>query len=296
MNYPTVKQLRYYIALVEQNHFGKAAKICFVSQSAFSVAIKELENILGESLVDRTNKSVTITNLGRETYIQAKKIISELSQLVDISHANKIPLTGRLSLGVIPTIAPFLLTKFVSKLQKSNPKLELYLQENVTLELYDKLMDGELDVILIALPYPLKSVEYSILFKDKFYLTHKKNSKWIQIKDKDFLIDDDSVLLLKDGHCMREHAINACHIKSYEKLSQYSASSVLTLIEMVKNDIGITYLPKISLDSNLVKQSNLEFQNLNENSYREIGLVWRKGSSRIEEFKLLTQSIMESIN
>lgn len=296
MNFPTVKQLRYYIALVEQNHFGKAAKICFVSQSAFSVAIKELENILGERLVDRTNKSVTITNLGRETYIQAKVIMRELAQLVDISQSNKDPLTGKLSLGIIPTIAPFLLSKFVSNLQLTYPKLELYLQENITLELYEKLMNGELDVILIALPFPLKNIDYSIIFKDKFYLSYKEKSRWIQNTTKNYSINDDSVLLLEDGHCMREHAINACHIKNHNKLSQYSASSVLTLIEMVKSDIGITYLPEISLDSPFVRHSGLHIQELEENSYRDIGLVWRKGSSKIDEFKLLAQFIKDNIS
>jgi LysR family hydrogen peroxide-inducible transcriptional activator len=295
MNYPTVKQLRYFIALVENNHFGKAAESCFVSQSAFSVAIKELENTLSGRLVDRTNKSVTVTNLGRETYKQAKIVMDELSMLVDISQGNRIPLSGKLSLGIIPTIAPFLLSKFIFKLQNEHPKLELFLNEDITENLYDKLMKGDLDVILIALPYALKKVDSVTLFKDDFYLAYKQGSRWIKEKQKRVSLDDDSVLLLEDGHCMRDHALEACHLKNFDKISKYSASSVLTLVEMVKSDIGITYLPEMSLESHLVKSSDLVLKQLETSSYREIGLVWRKGSSRAEEFKMLGSFIKKNI-
>ena len=290
MNFPTIKQLRYFIALVEHNHFGKAAQSCFVSQSAFSVAIKELENVLDAHLVDRTNKSVTVTITGNETYAQAKIILQELSRLVELSQGNKKPLSGKLSLGIIPTIAPFLLSKFVFGLQEDFPDLELYLNEGMTLNIYDKLIKGELDVILIALPYSLKNVEFMPLFKDRFNLAYRPNSKWKPLEDS-LEPTDQSVLLLEDGHCMRDHAISACKIKNIDKVSRYTASSILTLIEMVKSDIGVTYLPELSLDSHLVNQSGLEIHKLNCNSYREIGLVWRKGSSRINEFKLLGEFI-----
>jgi LysR family hydrogen peroxide-inducible transcriptional activator len=296
MNYPTVKQIRYYIALVEKNHFGKAAESCFVSQSAFSVAIKELENTLGGRLVDRTNKSVTVTNLGREAYNQACLVMEELSRLVDLTESDKKPLSGKLTLGIIPTIAPFLLTKFINKLHNGYPDLELHLQENVTLDLYKRLQNGEIDVILMALPYPLKNVETKTIFKDKFYLSYRKESKWISSKGKAPLLNNGSVLLLEDGHCMREHAISACHLNKDDKVSQYTASSILTLIEMVKSDIGVTYLPEMSLDSPIVKQSNLVLQSLSDESYRDIGLVWRKGSSRKIEFDLLAQFIKTQLS
>lgn len=291
MNYPTIKQLRYYIALVEHNHFGQAAQSCYVSQSAFSVAIKELEIILDAHLVDRTNKSVTVTTIGKETYTQAKVVIQELSQLVELSHGSKKPLSGKLSLGIIPTIAPFLLSKFVFDLQNKYQDLELYLNEGMTLNLYDKLINGDLDVILIALPYALKQVESMPLFKDNFNLVYKTNSKWIKSSKHSNMPLDESVLLLEDGHCMRNHALSACKFESLDKISNYSASSILTLVEMVKSDIGVTYLPEMSLDSHLIAQSNLEIQSLDNESYREIGLVWRKGSSRVNEFKLLGEFI-----
>jgi LysR family hydrogen peroxide-inducible transcriptional activator len=284
MNFPTVKQLRYYIALVENNHFGKAAESCFVSQSAFSVAIKELESVINGQLVDRTNKSVTITSLGKEVYTQAKLIIRELSHLLDISQGNDKPLSGKLSLGIIPTIAPFLLPKFMFELQKKYLDLELYLYEGMTLKLYDKLMKGELDVILIALPYSLKNTETLTLFKESFYLAHRQGSKWVKKNMSE--PSDESVILLEDGHCLREHTLSACKLKNSEQISKYSASSMLTLIEMVKSDVGITFLPEMCLDSNLIKQQPLELKKYT-NSYREIGLVWRKGSSQTKEFELL---------
>ena len=294
MNYPTVKQLRYFIALVDHNHFGKAAMSCFVSQSAFSVAIKELESTLNGRLVDRTNKSVTVTNLGRETYNQAKIVMAELSRLVDISQGNQVPLSGRLSLGIIPTIAPFIMSKFIKELQDEHPQLQLFLYEDMTLKLYEKLIKGDLDAILMAMPYALKNIESLSLFNDKFYLAYHPHTKWLKKQGKISVPVDESILLLEDGHCMREHALSACHVKSLDKVSQFAASSVLTLVEMVKSDMGITYLPEMSLDSHLVKQANLSIDPLETKGYREIGLVWRKGSSRANEFKLLGDFIINN--
>ncbi len=294
MNYPTIKQLRYFIALVEKNHFGQAALSCFVSQSAFSVAIKELELTLNGQLVDRTNKSVTVTTLGREVYTQAKIVITELSELVNISHGNKEPFSSKLSIGIIPTIAPFLLSKFAFDLQQQYEDLELYLNEDITLNLYDKLLKGDLDVLLIALPYALKNVETYSLFRDKFYLTYSQSSKWVNKKGKNTKVTDDSILLLEDGHCLRDHALSACKIKNQNKISHYTASSILTLIEMVKIDMGVTYLPEMSLNSHMLHNTNLVTQAI-DNAYRDIGLVWRKGSSRSQEFRLLGQFIKDAI-
>lgn len=294
MNYPTIKQLRYFIALVEKNHFGQAAASCFVSQSAFSVAIKELEITLNGQLVDRTNRSVTVTTLGREVYSQAKIVITELSELVNISQGNKEPLSSKLSLGIIPTIAPFLLPQFIFKLQHKYENLELFLNEDITQKLYDKLIRGDLDVLLIALPYALKNVETCSLFRDKFYLTYSESSKWIEKKGNSTKVTDDSILLLEDGHCMRDHTLSACKIKNQNKISHYTASSILTLIEMVKIDVGVTYLPEMSLKSSMLKNTNLITQAI-DNGYRDIGLVWRKGSSRSKEFQILGQFIKNTV-
>ncbi len=175
---PTTKQLRYFVALEQIGHFGKAADACFVSQPAFSVAIRELESTLNIQLVDRTNKNVTVTSLGRQIAVQARQVLRDLEELVDIAQGNQQPLTGQLKLGVIPTIAPFLLPRLLPALRKAYPDLKLYLKEDLTERVYARLMDGELDIILIALPYELRNVSEMPLFKDRFYLAHQRKAHW----------------------------------------------------------------------------------------------------------------------
>jgi LysR family hydrogen peroxide-inducible transcriptional activator len=292
MNLPTIKQLRYFIALEKYRHFGKAAKACFVSQPAFSVAIQELESALNVQLVDRTNKNVTITHTGKEVVEQARLVIRDLEGLVELAKENQQPLSGQLNLGVIPTIAPFLLPGLLPKLRKSYPGLELYLTEDQTDRVYASLMAGDLDVILVALPYELKNVESMTLFRDHFYLACRKDTKLI---DPDHYsieqLPQESVLLLEDGHCMRDHALSACKIRNQDKISNVAASSLLTLIQMVDADLGVTFIPEMSLGSSMLKNTQVKTWPIKPSSYREIGLVWRKGSMRASEFKLLGEFI-----
>ena len=242
MKLPTIKQLQYFIALEQNQHFGNAAKQCFVSQSAFSTAIKELESHLGTQLVDRTNKSVTITQTGRDIANQAKLCIKEMEYLAEIAQSHQQPLTGKLSLGVIPTIAPFILPALMPKLHHNYPSLQLYLREETTQSIHQSLMAGELDLILIALPYTLSNVEVMPLFKDNFLLACHKNTKLLQPNQYDInQLPMESILLLEDGHCLRDHALSACKIKNMNSVSRFSASSLLTLIGMVNSDIGIHY-------------------------------------------------------
>jgi len=225
---PTIKQLRYLIALDKHLHFGKAAEACFVSQSAFSVAIRELESTLGVQLVDRTNKRVTITSTGQEIVVQARLVLRDTEALMELARVNNEPLSGKLKLGVIPTISPFLLPKILPKLRSHFPHLQLFLQEDTTLRVYDKLMSGELDLIIIALPFELRHVEKMTLFKDPFLLAYKKGSKFIETqKVTADHMQSESILLLEDGHCLRGHALSACKIRNLNKVSQFSASSYL---------------------------------------------------------------------
>lgn len=291
-NLPTTKQLRYFVALEKYRHFGKAAQACHVSQPAFSVAIRELESLLNTQLVDRTNKSVTITQTGKDVAVQARLVLRDLEGLVDIARENLRPLCGRLNLGVIPTIAPFLLPKLLPKLRRFYPELELYLTEDQTERVYEKLMEGDLDLILIALPYDLKNTESMHLFNDRFYLACRKNTQFIDPDN--YSIDalpEYSILLLEDGHCLREHALSACKIRNQDKISNVSASSMLTLVQMVDSDLGITFLPEMALSSSLLKNTRLKTWPVKPVSYREIGLVWRKGSTRTREFRLLGEFI-----
>ena len=288
MNLPTVKQLRYFVTLVEEGHFGRAAAASFVSQSAFSSAIKELESVLGTRLVDRTNRQVTITATGQEIAVQARLCLRDLEGLVEIAQGQREPLGGELRLGVIPTIAPFLLPAALPKLRRKYPKLRLFLIEDQTERLHEKLLQGEIDVMLLALPYELKNTEKLPLFRDRFFLACRDDTKLVEPDNYRFnRLDSDTVLLLEDGHCLRDHALDACRIRSTEKISRFAAGSLLTLVEMVDADMGITYLPEMARESALLRNTRVRMYPLGDRSYRTIGLAWRKGSDRSEEFRLL---------
>ncbi|TDR20846.1 hydrogen peroxide-inducible genes activator [Marinicella litoralis] len=296
MHFPTIKQLRYFNALVEFNHFGKAADSCFVSQSAFSVAIKELENALGGQLVDRTNKSVTVTNLGREIYQQSLTIMTEMKKMLDLAHGNLSPLSGKLSVGMIPTIGPFVMPQLLPFLNQQYPDIDLEIHEGKSADIYAQLMQGQLDVILLALPYEMRSVETLALFKDRFRLISSVNNKWL--KGRKFNINDvgeGSILLLDDGHCLRDHAISACHIKNVDKVSQFTASSLLTLVEMVKQDLGVSFIPEMALSLPFFNNNEVKVDALEFDAFREIGLAWRKGSTRSKEFHMLGDSIITAV-
>ena len=288
MNLPTIRQLRYFAALAEHKHFGRAARSCFVSQSAFSNAIQELEKLLGVGLVDRTNRRVTITNLGEDFAARSRSCLRDIESLVEFAQRSAGSLTGPLKLGVIPTIAPFLLPKVLPDLRKDFPDLKVFLHEGTTENIYQRLMAGELDLILVALPYDLRNTEVMSLFKDRFLLASRINSKLIDPKKfKPSQLETGTVLLLEDGHCLRDHALAACKIRNTEKVNQYAASSLLTLVEMVNADIGITFLPEMAKGSALLESTRIKMYPLSDRSYREIGLVWRRGSSRGEEFRML---------
>jgi LysR family hydrogen peroxide-inducible transcriptional activator len=294
MRSPTIKQLRYFIALCEQQHFGRAAERCFVSQSAFSNAIRELESTLKTQLVDRTNRSVTITSNGQDVATQARLVIRDVESLVEIAQGNNAPLCGELRLGVIPTIAPFVLPKVLPKIRKAFPLLQLLLIEDQTQRIYERLMDGELDALLLALPWPMQGVEQQTLFRDEFCLAYRQGTDHVDPENYRFnRLNSDSVLLLEDGHCLRDHALAACKIRNTEKVRRFGASSLLTLIEMIDADLGISFLPEMARDSTLLRNTRVRLHPLNDKSYRNIGMAWRKGSRRVDEFRLLGEFVRE---
>jgi len=294
MKLPTIKQLRYFVALTETEHFGRAAESCFVSQSAFSNAIQELESLLEVQLVDRTNRSVTITAMGQQLATQARLCLRDVESLVEMARGQREPLTGELHLGVIPTIAPFLLPAALPKLRRKYPKLELYLHEDQSQRIYDKLMDGDLDVLLLALPYDMRGVDIMPLFEDRFALAYRQGTRRVDPDNYRFSrLDADSILLLEDGHCLRDHALAACKIRNTQKVRRIGASSILTLVEMVDADLGITFLPELARESLLLKNTRVRMKPLEENAYRTIGLAWRKGTDREEEFRMLGEFLAE---
>jgi LysR family hydrogen peroxide-inducible transcriptional activator len=283
VNLPTTKQLRYFSALAAEKHFGRAAERCFVSQSAFSTAIKELESTLETQLVDRTNRRVTLTQAGREFAVKAQDYLHSLEELVEDVSRKHEPLAGKLRLGAIPTIAPFLLPRVLKRLRRKFPQLQLYLSEHQTAVLHQQLLDGDIDVALLALPM------------DPFFLAYRDGSKHVDPDKYNFArLQAGSVMLMEDGHCLREHALDACRLRNSDKLNRFNASSLLSLVEMIEADLAVSYLPGLTADSNLLKGTRVRMLPLGKKNYRDIGLTWRKGSSRGDEFRLLGEFIRDN--
>jgi len=293
---PTAKQLRFLIALDEWQHFGRAAAACHISQSAFSIAIKELETKLNVHLVDRTNRTVAFTDIGSDIVEHARLCINDINTLVNIAESRQEPLNGRLSLGIIPTIAPFLLPSILPEIRKRFPKLELYLREDKTRVIHEQLLAGKLDLILVALPFDMKNVVKMPLYDDPFLFACCHETRWLDDKRDDIRIDtlsEESILLLDDGHCLRDHALQACKLHDTDQISRFAATSLQTLVQMVAADIGVTFIPAMAQDSLMLQGSKIELHAMPDESCRKIGLAWRKGSSRNTEFAMLGELLQE---
>lgn len=291
-NLPSLKQLQYFLALCEHRHFGRAAAACYLSQSAFSHAIRELEETLRTNLVDRTNRSVVITNTGRDVAAQARLCIQDAESLLDYAKTEGRPLTGKMVLGVIPTIAPFLLPKIIPALRRAYPDLRLFLREDQTAELQAALADGSLDALLLALPWQLPNAETLKLFNDPFHLAYCSRTELVDPDNfRTNRLTSPSILLLKDGHCLRDHVLKACNIRNIDAVNQFSASSLLTLVEMVDADLGVTFIPEMAISSGLLKGTRVKTKPLAKGNQREIGLAWRKNSGRENDFRLLGEFI-----
>jgi LysR family hydrogen peroxide-inducible transcriptional activator len=250
--------------------------------------------VLGANLVDRTNRRVTITAAGQEIAVLARLCLRDLTSLVELARGQNRPLEGPLQFGIIPTIAPFLLPHLLPALRKDFPELKLFLHEDLTERLHEQLLDGTLDVVLLALPYELASIEALELFNDRFRLAARAGTALVDPKEYRFnRLNAGSVLLLREGHCLREHAIDACRLRNTRTLNRFSASSLLTLIEMVDADLGITFLPEMAVGSALLQNTQVKTYPLGDKNYRTIALVWRRGSTRAEEFRTLGKFIAE---
>lgn len=226
--------------------------------------------------------------------LSATNDTQDLTVLVETARNQSRPLQGPLQLGIIPTIAPFLLPRVLPKLRREFKELRLYLHEDVTQRLYEQLMDGTLDLVLLALPYELAGVEQMELFRDHFRLAARQGTKLVDPQRYRFdRLGEGTVLLLREAHCLREHAIEACRIRDSDKVSPFAASSLLTLIEMVDADLGVTFLPEMAVGSAMLKTTQVKTYALKGDNYRTIGLVWRRGSPRAGEFEKLGEFLRE---
>jgi LysR family hydrogen peroxide-inducible transcriptional activator len=280
---PTLKQLKYLCAVAEHRHFGKAAKACFVSQSTLSSGIHELEEILGVSLLEREQKRVRLTAVGKDITDRAIGIRAATEDLVAAASAAHEPFTT------------FVLPKMLKHLRKKYPQFKLYIREDLSGHLVKELQAGELDLLLLALPYPADNITEEHLFYDEFLLAYEKNNNLAKKKKlvTDDLIDQD-LLLLEDGHCLRDHAMAACKIQTQDVRIAYQATSLSTIIQMVANDIGITILPKMAIESKILQGTSVAIKEFDDDKiWRSIGLMWRKKSPRQNEFKQLGELICE---
>jgi LysR family transcriptional regulator, hydrogen peroxide-inducible genes activator len=291
---PTLKQLQYLVALEEQGHFGKAAEACFVTQSTLSAGIRELESLIGVTLVERTRRVVRFTPLGERIVQKARRVVREAEELGDMAKAAGKPLSGELRMGVIPTIAPFLLPRILPRLRADWPDLKLYLREEPSAAACDSLARGHVDCVLLALPYICGDVDSEALFDDKLYLAWPGN----EVIPKDATpesIDPSRLLLLEDGHCLKDHILSACNRPELRSEATMLGTSLHTLVQMVDNGLGVTLLPAMALDAGILTNTHIQAQPLHaDNPSRIIALVWRKASPRVKDYRLLAEVLRKA--
>ncbi|GAA0469902.1 hydrogen peroxide-inducible genes activator [Parasphingorhabdus litoris] len=293
---PTLKQLQYLVALEEHGHFGRAAEACYVTQSTLSAGIKELETLLDVMLVERTRRVVRFTELGKQMVDKSHRILREAEELSEMARSAGQPLVGDVRMSVIPTIAPFLLPRLLPRLRKERPELKLYLKEETSHAACDSLSHGKVDCVLLALPFPCGDIESEVLFNDEIFIAFPKDDPRDppELVDPAF-IDENRLLLLEDGHCLKDHALAACNRPELRASAQMMGTSLHTLVQMVDNALGLTLLPKMSIDSGILEHTDITARPIkSDRAFRDIALVWRKNSPRRDEFKLLSEVLRQS--
>jgi len=290
---PTIKQLRYLIAISETLNFTRAAEVCFVGQSTLSAGLKELEDSLGVQLVERDKHSVSLTPIGQGVVERAQRLIVQADDLVDFVEGSAGVMMGVIKLGVIPTIAPFLLPLFLPKMREQFPELKIVLREDLTANLIDKLNRHELDFALIALPYDTKGFLMKELFNDEFWLIGKEDDP--SLKNNEIQLTNrltDRILLLEEGNCLRDHTLAACKKTEIASHNGIEATSLLTLVQMVEYGLGMALMPEMAIKSGLLKNTHLIARPLTAPApNRKIALIARSSTARIEEFNALVQVI-----
>jgi LysR family hydrogen peroxide-inducible transcriptional activator len=290
---PTLKQFQYLVALRHHGHFGRAAEACFVTQSTLSAGIKELESLIGVMLVERTRRVVRFTPLGIRVAEKAQRILRETEDLADMVRAAGEPLAGELRMGVIPTIAPFLLPTLLPRLREQWPDLKLYLREETSQAACDSLQRGQLDCVLLALPFACGEVERAELFEDRFLIAFPPGTAdGLPEAVPASAIDETKLLLLEDGHCLKDHALSACNRPEMRAEAAILGTSLHTLVQMVDNGLGTTLVPQMAVTAGILEGTRVVARHLDaDRPSRRIALVWRKGSPREKEFRLLADAL-----
>ncbi|HYI43250.1 MAG TPA: hydrogen peroxide-inducible genes activator [Sphingomicrobium sp.] len=291
---PTLKQLQYLVALRDHGHFRKAAEACFVTQSTLSAGLRELESLLGITLVERTRRVVRFTPLGQRIAEKAVRLLREAEELTDMARAQGQPLHGELRMGVIPTIAPFLLPAMLPRLRQAWPSLKLFLREEPSQSACEALHRGQLDCVLLALPYGCGDADHAALFDDPLFVAFPRGEAPATRLVDPVAIDENRLLLLEDGHCLKDHALSACNRPELRADATMMGTSLHTLVQMVDNGLGVTFLPAMAIEAGILEGTGIEARPLkSRRGFRQIALVWRRSSPREQEFQLLAQTLRQ---
>ena len=289
---PTVKQLQYLVALRRYGHFGKAADACFVTQSTLSAGLRELETLLGITLVERTRRVVRFTALGEKIADKAVKVLRETEELAEMARVQGRPLHGELRMGVIPTIAPFLLPAMLPELREQWPELKLYLREETCGAACEALHRGQLDCVLLALPFACGEVDSIGLFDDPLFVAYPGGEAPTAPEIEAADIDENRLLLLEDGHCLKDHALSACNRPELRAHAAMMGTSLHTLVQMVDNGLGVPFVPSMAIEAGILTGTGVDARPLrSEHPYRRIALIWRRSSPREAEFRMLADTL-----
>lgn len=276
-----LRALQYFVKLADLRHFSKAAEACFVSQPTLSTQIKKLEEELGTQLVERSPKNIMLTPAGEDIAERARKLLADVEQIRAVARSSSDPAEGNLRLGLFPTLAPYLLPHVVPGLRRRFPRLRLQLAEEKTEDLLRMLHRGELDAALLALPIPEAGLTIEVLFREPFVLATPTNHALA--KAKEVSVDDlrgNELLLLEEGHCLREHALEVCTLAGARERVDFHATSMETLRQMVAAEVGITLMPLLAVKPPIAATENLVTRPFSGTApHRTIALVWRSSSA-----------------
>jgi LysR family hydrogen peroxide-inducible transcriptional activator len=288
---PTLRQLQYLKLLAQHGSFSRAAEAAHVTQPTLSAGIQEIERILGVPMVDRNRSGVILTAAGSEVVSRGAAILAQAEDLVQAARGAGQPLAGRFRLGVIPTVAPFILPKALPILRSQYPKLKLFLREDLTARLIADLKSGVLDGAVIALPYDMVGLEWAHVGDDELMAALPADHPLSRVaKVAPERLDGEDIILLEDGHCLRDHAMMVCGAGAarHARDESFAATSLATLVQMVGSGLGVSFLPAMAVDSGLAEAARVTVRGLDTaHATREVVVAWRAGSSRADEGRLL---------
>lgn len=292
MNY-TIKQFRYFESLARHGHFGRAAAACAISQPALSVQIKELEQEIGAVLFERGARQVRLTIFGEEFALRVREILRSVDELGDFVRASRDRLVGRLRIGVIPTIAPYLLPRIIASLSQTHSGLELHVRETQTQKLIQELTEGRIDTAIVALPVSEPSFTEVALFAENFVLVRPREDEGKPVPDREALREM-RLLLLEEGHCFRDQALSFCNIRSALARDGLDASSLSTLVQMVSAGIGVTLIPEMAVPVETRSAPVAVTRFKSPQPSRTIGMIWRKTSPLAKELSQISEVVRAS--